>query len=629
MELTNRITRILYVPGSGLILADVAGRIHLLDDDLNLMRSSPVIDRFNPIHGLAVGTANGSAYVVGRDRRGTVLRWSLPDLDLLDRLDPYTTCDEKSLIPGEEPTPVNNRGIGIWAGKVFVTLGYHEQMAVIDLESFTIEKITGNISGESAMEWICTERPGMHVVSDKTGRLFFGSLDTLEFSLGAKVDEGTIHRVRYDRRHDRFWCTQDFGEGENRDVLNGVVIIRPDGSVETQCLFAYDDVEFVVFSDDYTRAYTGGFDGTLHVFDNTDAEPRHVKAMSGFTHQLWDCVAAPGGDLFILTQDGIVRRLDPETGDVRARAPFRRQAVWDIQASTEDPDTLYCATDDGVAVVTIDHGSACGPLPRQVAHHVTGFGFTRRVVAVPGGWLGVTRDQRAFRADTDGRLLWQREFPDLVHTAAVSPGYARVLVATNGGARELDAATGEVLDELGLDGLPIWVVAYQPTGARIIGSRNGVLCCFEPDGTEAWRLALKDYPKRMTATGEAIYVNGANGFKEISADGSRVLRHWTELISNTTESGVVVDGLVCVSSYGMQLGAFDYEGGELVGLLEDMPDYPKALAVIRSPEGTPYLLVGGRSGYLSTFRLDKGPEAGTFARLREVYLPRQRTVKER
>lgn len=624
MELTNRITRVLYLDGLGVLLADVVGRIHLLDDDLNLTMSSPVIDRARPIHGLVVD----GQWVVGRDRGGTVLRWSLPSLDLLDRLDPVTTCDQHMLIEDEEPTPVNNRGVGIWRDKVYVTLGYHDQMAVIDLPSFKIEKIVPNISGESAMEWICTERPGMHAVSDKYGRVFFGSLDTLEFTLAAKLDAGTIHRVRYDRRHDRFWCTQDFGEGDSKDVLNGVVIIRPDGSVETERMFAYDDVEFVVFSPDYARAYVGGFDGTLHVFDNTPREPRTLKVLRGFTHQLWDCVGTPRGDLVILTQDGMVRRFDPEAEVVRARAPFRRQAVWDIQPSVEDPDRLYCATDDGVAVVEADYSSAAGPLLRKVAHHVTGFGFTRRVVPLAGGWIGVTRDQKAFRSDDLGRPQWAREFPHLVHTVAASPDQSRALVATNGGAVELDSATGDVRAELDVDGLPIWVVAYTPTGQRLLGTRNGIICALDNGGSELWRLNQGDYPKRMRATHTAIYVSGANGFKEIAVDGSRVQRHWTELISNTTESGVLIDGLVCVSSYGMQLGAFDYTSGELVGLAEDLPDYPKSLAVIRGPDGTPYLVVGGRSGYLTTYRVDRSPEEGIFAKLRDVYLPKQEAVTE-
>jgi hypothetical protein len=225
-------------------------------------------------------------------------------------------------------------------------------------------------------------------------------------------------------------------------------------------------------------------------------------------------------------------------------------------------------------------------------------------------------------------MRWVREFGHLVHTAAVSPDYQHLLVATNGGAHELSAATGETIAELGIDGLPIWVVASTPDGQRLAGSRNGVFCAFDAAGAEAWRLDQGDYPKRMRATGEAIYVSGADGFKEIAPDGSGVRRHWTELISNTTESGVVVDGLVVVSSYGMQLGAFNYASGELVGLRENLPDYPKSLAVIRGPDRTPYLVVGGRSGYLATYRLDRGPAKGTFARLREVYLPKQESVHE-
>ena len=93
MELTNRITRVLYLDGTGVLLADVAGRIHLLDTDLRLLRSSPVIDGGLPIHGLAAD----HRWVVGRDRGGTVLRWSLPELDLLDRLDKPIVLDADGL----------------------------------------------------------------------------------------------------------------------------------------------------------------------------------------------------------------------------------------------------------------------------------------------------------------------------------------------------------------------------------------------------------------------------------------------------------------------------------------------------------------------------------------------------
>jgi hypothetical protein len=226
--------RILHVEGEGLLVSDSAGRVHLLDGELNVTRSSPRVPHGRPLYGLAA--ADG--WVIGKDRMGAVLRWSLETLDLVNRPDPATVCDPSTLIEGEEPSPVSCRGIGAWDGRVYVTSGYHHQMLVLDLHTFEVLEIRPNICGTSPMEWACTEHPTLHAVSDKVGNLRFGSFAELEFPTHVKLDDGNIHRVRYDVLHDRFWCTQDFGEGENADIANGVVTVSPGGMKESEFLFA-------------------------------------------------------------------------------------------------------------------------------------------------------------------------------------------------------------------------------------------------------------------------------------------------------------------------------------------------------------------------------------------------------
>jgi hypothetical protein len=70
----------------------------------------------------------------------------------------------------------------------------------------------------------------------------------------------------------------------------------------------------------------------------------------------------------------------------------------------------------------------------------------------------------------------------------------------------------------------------------------------------------------------------------------------------------------------MQVAAYEYATSRFVGLMEDLPDYPKALALLRNAAGTSFLLAGCRSGLLSTYHLNKGT---TFAKLRDQWLPRR------
>lgn len=620
MELTNRVVRILYLDGTGLLVGDSVGRVHLLDDDLNLVRSSTALTKGRPLYGLA---ASGN-WVVTRDWTGQLSRWDLRTLDVVDYLDPGAASDRSSLLEDETPTLAVNRGLAIWNGRVYVNNGFM-QLAVIDLESFVVEKVIGSPTGDVPIEWICTEHPTLHAVSDKEGRLFLGDLESLEFPVHVQVDTmANLHRVKYDVRHDRFWVTQDSGDGEFADVANGVVTVDTDGTITDRLRFARDDVEFLEFSPDYKTAYAGGFDGTLYVFDNSAADLRIVKTIEPFSHQLSDFAMNPDGSAYVLTQDGEIVKLDPH-GTLLRRAPFRRQCVWDIQPSSEDPALLYCATDEGVATVRVDRDPIGVPFLTPVAEQKTGFGFTRRVVPVPGGWAAITRDWKLLRSSADGGLAWRKDLASLPHTLAVSPGSERMLVATNEGGIEVDAQTGETVDHLEIDGLPIWCAAYMPSGERVLATRNGVIRAFTAEGGTAWQIDTGEYPKRMWWERGVLRVSGENGVKSVAADGSAVLGHWSDMMSNTCENGVWFGGLVFGVTYACQLLAYDEASAELIGLVETIPDFPKGLIGIEQVPGEQYVLVGGRGGYLSLYRVErKSPSAftGVLSHVRDLYLHR-------
>jgi len=620
VELTNRTTRIVYLEGTGLLAADSVGRLHVLDDDLRLRRSSAALPTGRPVYGM---TADGD-WIVTRDWTGHIARWHAPTLDLVDYLDPGAAADPSALLEGETPSLTVNRGLAIWNGKVYANNGFM-QLVVLDLESFMVQDVVPSPTGDVPIEWICTEHPEIHAVSDKEGRLFLGRLDTLEFPTMVSVDtDANLHRVRYDARHDRFWITQDSGDGEFRDVANGVVIVDPKGVITDQLRFALDDVEFVDFTADHGLAYAGGFDGTLHVFDNSTPELRITRTIESFSHQLSDFALGPDGSGYVLTQDGEIVKLDAGGRQVR-RAPFRRQCVWDIQPSAGAASTLLCATDDGVARVGVRTDPRGEPALRLLSHHVTGFGFTRRVVPIEDGWAAITRDRRLLRADGRDRLLWQQELDSLPHTLAVSPGGDRLLVSLNSGALEVDADTGAPVARLSTDGHPLWCCAYLPSGDRVVGTRSGLICAFAADGGERWRLDTGEYPKRMWYDRGSLWVSGEHGLKTLAPDGSGETGRWRELMSNTCENGGRTRQCVLGISYAQQVAAYDEVTGELIGLVEGLPGFAKGLTTFETESGNEYAVVGGRDGYLSLYRIDATtPSAatGVLTHVRDLYLPR-------
>ena len=56
MNPTDRIVRILYVEGAGILASDTYGRVHLLDEELRLVASSPFVREGRPLYGLTGST---------------------------------------------------------------------------------------------------------------------------------------------------------------------------------------------------------------------------------------------------------------------------------------------------------------------------------------------------------------------------------------------------------------------------------------------------------------------------------------------------------------------------------------------------------------------------------------------
>ncbi len=622
-----RFTRVLS-HGGKVLAADMQGRVHILDRKLQVLRSSQAGHGWGPPNAAPIyALAADDNAIYGRDKAGNLMRWRRADLALTHCLDATATCDPSYLLPGEEPGPTMVRGFGIWGGKGYVSNGYC-QLVVLDLASFAVEDIRRWPFGDVRLESFDTSRPGLQAVSDREGHVYLGDLQSLSFT-PVTVDSGNVHRVRWDRVHDRYWATTDAGLREVRHRANGVVVLTPSGAVVHQSQWARNDVEALEFSKDGLRVYVGGFDNALVIYDNIDVEPRILTTVTGFSHQIIDLTVAEDGRVYVLSQDGEVVCLD-QHGTLLGRLGYQRQCIWDLQLCPDDPRRLVAATDDGVTELEVISASGDHGLPsiRLFASKSTGLGFTRRIALGGAGSWGVAWDRSVFHLDVDGQLQWCVALPTIAHTLTLSPDESTLLVTTTVGAIELSASSGVELGRCCEDGTPTWAGAYTAGGDRIVGTRSGGLTRLGGNGAVVWDSGVGNYSKRIAADADRLIVMGGGGVKIVDALTGVVLSRFTELLDNTVENAVRVDGLLCAVSYGMQLAAYDEQTGELLCLFEDLPDFPKGMAVVPTDTGS-LVVVGGRGGYLRMYVVDRSdPDAAPLHCVSTTWLPGSACIDE-
>ncbi len=606
MKFQERLCRIIRTDEGNILASDAAGRIHLFDAQLRLLRSSPSHSGAQPFYTLHLA----GRWIVGRDKLGNIARWDANTLQLTHWLDARSTAGQDGLWEDEDPSLTISRGIVEHAGKLYLNNGFM-QLLVIDLESFSIEDIRVSPTGDTPIEWICVDHPTLHAITDKDGRLFLGDLPSNDFPVVLKLDDkSNLHRVRYDARHDRFWVIQDEGSGDHASVSNGVVTVFPDGKVDQEYRFALDDIECLDISADGSRVYAGGFDGVIEEFDNSTSQLVRARTFGPFSHQVSDIALAEDGSMYVLCQDGVLSRID-EQGVVVDTLDFERQCIWDAapRHDAHGGTDLVLATDGGHAVVT-PRWSDLGVLElltESVTPHDRG--FSRRVGVLPdGGVCVVTRECWVRRYDHDGALVWESELEGLIHTLAVDPEGTSVVVASNVGAVEFDAATGTELARYDIDGSPVWACCFT-TDAQLVIATHAGLAEVRARGSRQTVLSFEigDYPKRMYQDSDgSLLVTGGGGVRRFDVTSGERTGHWSETLSNTCENALTHNGYLYAVTYDSQLAAFEVDTGEFLGVLEGvLPDFPKAMYIASSPDGRDTLLVGGRGGYLASFAISK------------------------
>jgi len=625
VKLTNRITCIRYVPGAGLIAGDVAGCLHLLNDDLQPQMSSPVIQEGRPIRQVIVR----NDYAVGMDRRGDLVQWSLDTLDMTSYLDLRALSAGVGRHPGigttDRVTSPGTPWMSLWGGRIYTgdALG---NLLALDGVSLSLEEVLPP-AGAGRTTSLCSDHPSVHVLAHGTREVFLGSLATMEFSPVQALERGRVRSIHYDIRHDRFWVvgndeTAPFGQ---RDM---VVLITLDGSVEYTMPFFRYGVEFLEFSPDGTTVYVGSAEGELQVIGNSRTLPRPGETVTGFPHQLTDATVGPDGSIFVLTLSGELVRIDPDLDCVQSRAPVLRQGAYDLSLAPDEEDRLYCATDDGVSVLRLlpsdlGRNQATGahsgaPRLSETEHHPTRFGATRQVVAVPSGYAGIGQKGVVFRSDCTGKLLWHVDLDDFGFHLAASTDHQRLLVAAGMGGVELDSDTGAEIARLSLDGVPLTASSYGPAGERILANQNGTVCAFGADSVdELWWIETGEHIHRISSQADTVYVCSTGGLLAFRPGEGRLTGSW-ECTPCVPAAAAVTDRRVHLVCDNGELHTFDLDGRP-VSVVGQLMDLPYVLTTLPSTDAAAYLVAGGSGGYLSTFAES---EAGPPIRLRDTYLAR-------
>lgn len=316
-----------------------------------------------------------------------------------------------------------------------------------------------------------------------------------------------------------------------------------------------------------------------------------------FVRGSWLCTAtvdvASGEVTSIVDDSGLMDWSGSESGPVPAvtrselRLDFR--TVWDVQAAADDPTVAYVATDAGISIVKLVKNAI-----KHEKSYTTGFGATRQVAPINGGVIGTTTDGRVFRIDRDGRERWDVRLPAAPYTVAAEPRTGRLLIATNDGALELEAATGEIVGRcVGT----VRAAAYLPNGDRVLAGHRGNLRVVDGDGVLHWRWEQGEYPERLWVEGDRVYLAGEGGLKEIVI-GQGVVARWSPPSNAPVESAVIAGGKTFTCTPGSHVSRHGYATAGYDGPLVGLAEHPEAITLLHSEAGMPWLLVAHRDGVL-------------------------------
>ena len=599
----SRLVKVEYNEHHNIVVAtDSQGRVHKLDTELNILASSTAPLDLNRAYCIS----SCDKYIYTRNVFGVI---NMYDIDTLTRIKTLDTAAFSSRKDTESPSPSTSRGITLFNDYLYTTNGYGEILK-INKHTLTIENIVKHPADQRAfVDCFNVEEANLHVISDKEGYVFIGNIETMEFDKSIKVDEGNVHVVKYDKRHDRFIATQDYGIGTSAWAVNGISTLDYEDLSITNYPFTTDDVEFIFFNSSYSEVYTGGFDGKIYVYNNEDKILKLKRILGPFNHQISYAIPLGDNEILALLQSGELIKVD-SYGKVLKELDYSYVCYWDFVPSHEDTSLIYAPDGKGVSIFKIEPVAYNDINLSRIETFSYNFGLIHKLLLLKDNqFVALSRDRTVFKADAQGNILWYTHLEYLPKNLACSEQHNKLIVGLdNACLQELDLNTGKLLRKQHFDS-SVYVCGYNNNDI-LVGTSGGKLHIFDENLEPKYTpIELGGYPKRLhIKDGLLTLVGGDFGFIEIDANNYTVVKSFVgDIIYNTREEALKINNLLFMASYGYQIGIYDYENENLVGLLEKgIPDYVKALYYYRH-NNVDYLIIGGNTGFIQTYRVhDKG-----------------------
>jgi hypothetical protein len=499
----------------------------------------------------------------------------------------------------EESLLVNSHGIHIYNNSLYVVSGTGNLIKV-DPELFVITDLFDPI-GSAYVDTINTSSTS-HFLSDFSGHIWKGSLDTKKFEKFMKYDSGPIHCIAYDSKYNRYWSTSD-----NSFKVN---IFTENETISESIELTNDDIEWIDFNSDASEAYVACFDHYLYIFKN-DLKPNLKEKIGPFKFQL-NFVQCVDDKIYVILESGEFYCIEKNKEIIQTN--FKGNCIWHMVF--KDDNSFYCALEDGsIRSFKIINSDYSIPSIELISENFLDHGRVRRVAITDNYYFGITTESYVFcYLKENDQFQWKTKLNGICRDICISNNNELIYVATESNSLfEIDAKSGEIVLNKTYSA-PIWSLCYHPNNYLIVAERRNNIYIYNDIRNEP--LSKFNYIGNVKGIrvlqNKNILINGTSFIKEVEIDSKNNLilkKIWDEGLYSTCEYALKDEEneRIYAVSYTQKLSNFTYHANELVHKENFLLDFPKSILIYEHNQ-VKYLIVSGRGCYISFFRIHKDYE---------------------
>lgn len=565
------------------------GTIQKFDSNLKLLASSDPIYNLNSVYVIR----HNDDYIYGREITGQLARWRKDTLQL-DQIVDLTAWNP----PDSADVPNVSHGLFLIDESIYVSMPqgglgkFDKDLKFIGLSNYKTAALIESIS---------VDHPEKHFAVDFSGNLYEGRIDG-DMSVASRVAHGATHQILFDRRHRRYWVTDD--------MHCGLALFNPDSPQNFQRIFlSNDDVEWMSFNEDQSELLVACFDRYVYSIKNEPA-PQISGRIGPLKYQVKQVIWAEDALAFALTEAGEIYRLNPSTLQIEEPIHKGTNAVWDLKKAS-DGSILAAFEDGSIKRFAVERENL-----HLLAEKNLGHGMIRRLAAA---------DDKIFSLSVKGIVECLNSSLDTVWTARLQPllrdfhlaNSNLIVCGENGDLTLLEAQTGSTLWQRNFSA-PLWTVTVTPDGDEFIAASRVCNRCDqdsessgEPakiyigrisDGEILREIPIRGNIKKMSWLDRKTLLINGNGVIATSLvrwPEWEIEKKWADWQLNTCEAAIVLNDMVFTTTYGFQLNTYSFSG-KIIESAFPFEDYATSLL----PVGPKAFLAAGRGAFISLVTID-------------------------